>query len=101
MDPWTILKTWTHRQFQVALEWIEREWNEPSRTDHYLMQLAAEIRRSNVKNPQSVKMDHFKIKFERKAKALPVNQGMTTKMTKARWKAAVGLGKRGKKDGRD
>jgi N-acetylmuramic acid 6-phosphate (MurNAc-6-P) etherase len=64
------------------------------------MQTAAEIRRGNVKNSRSVNLDHFKIKFERRAVGV-VPAIQKTKMTKARWKMSVGLGKRGKKDGRD
>lgn len=34
------LRTTTHRQHQLWLEWLEQQWNKPDRTDHYLMQIA-------------------------------------------------------------
>jgi hypothetical protein len=34
----------THRQFRSWMEWDRIEKNRPSRTDHYLMQIAMEVR---------------------------------------------------------
>ncbi len=45
------------------LEYLKQEWREPNKTDHYLMQIAQEIRRANSKKPNSVKLKNFKIKF--------------------------------------
>lgn len=39
------------------------EWNRPNRTDHYLMQLGAEVRRLFSKNPASIGIDKLKIDF--------------------------------------
>lgn len=33
----------THRQFMAWMEWLESEWNRPSRSDNYLMQIAKEV----------------------------------------------------------
>ncbi len=62
------------------MSWLELEWNRPDRTDHYLMQIAVEIRRVLSKNPSSHKLEHLLIKFIRKLdnKAnQKSNQGMT------------------------
>jgi len=42
----------------------QAEWNAPSRSDYYLMQIACEVRRVLRKNPESIKLDSFKIPFE-------------------------------------
>lgn len=31
----------TYRQYLVWMEWLRRQWNEPSRSDHYAMQVGA------------------------------------------------------------
>lgn len=31
----------THRQFETLVCWQEMQWNEPNRTDHYIMQATA------------------------------------------------------------
>jgi len=33
----------THRQFEVWQEWLNQQWNKPSRTDHYLLRIASYI----------------------------------------------------------
>jgi hypothetical protein len=53
----------THRQFRAWHCWMDRQLNQPSRTDHYLMQVAAEICRSRVKDPSRVADSDFKIRF--------------------------------------
>jgi hypothetical protein len=41
--------------------WAELEWNRPSRTDHYLMRVAAEVVRTRVKNPERVTLDDMRL----------------------------------------
>lgn len=53
----------THRQYLVWQTWLAGEWNKPSRTDHYLMQIAFYILRSNVTTPKRVLMEDQKIEF--------------------------------------
>jgi len=50
----------THREFRTWHEWLKIQWNTPSRTDHYLMKIAKEIRSIFNKN---VKEEHFLAKF--------------------------------------
>ncbi len=47
------------------LEWLEfLQWNEErhAKSDVYMAQIAAEIRRSNVKNPRKVRTQDFLLK---------------------------------------
>lgn len=53
----------TQRQFLVTLAWIEHDMSRPSRSDHYLMQVAAEGRRALVEKPSLVKVEDFRIRF--------------------------------------
>ena len=48
----------THRQFEVWQLWLKAEWNQPSRTDHYLMRLAQAFGGS-----EDSTLDDFKIPF--------------------------------------
>jgi hypothetical protein len=54
----------THRQFGAWQAWLRRQWNEPTRTDDYLAQIACEVRRGWVKKPQSVRLQHFRLRYE-------------------------------------
>ncbi len=38
------MKTLSHRQYLTLHEWLKEQWDKPSRTDYYLMQLTAEVR---------------------------------------------------------
>ena len=59
----------TERQFRTWIEWLDSQWNEPSLTDHYLMQIATEVRRVLSKNPNDIKLDDFKIEFSKPKRA--------------------------------
>ena len=54
----------THRQYLAWLAWLDDQWNKPDRRDHYLMQIACEVRRGYVKKASAVKFDQFKIPFK-------------------------------------
>lgn len=57
----------THRQFICWNEWLDFiAINQTSRDNYYQMQVACEQRRSISKNPRSVKLDHFKLRFNKK-----------------------------------
>jgi len=92
MSPREYLAKHTHEEHETWLYWLRDQWNQPSLTDHYLMNLMAEVRRIFAKNPRQVKAEDFKLKFifeaiepvdaklspeERKKKAAA--------MSKARW----------------
>lgn len=60
VDPWKLAKKWTNRQFQIAVSWVDAQWNCPDRSDHYAMQTAL------MMSSGSRNLSEFKIKFERK-----------------------------------
>jgi hypothetical protein len=83
----------TEREMRITLAWLRMQWDRPNRTDWYLMQIAAEVRKGLVKYPNHVKTDQLKIKFKfdegRPAVVLtPQEQMMVSKQC---WLGAVGL----------
>lgn len=90
MMGWEGPATW--RQLETWRMWLKAQWNEPSRTDHYLMQLTAEIRRGNAKDPAKVQDEHFKIKFTEKMtepQTSPLSPEDRTKISRSVWGPAI------------
>ena len=81
------MKSHTETQLKAWLVWIakkrEQDLAEPTPTQWYLMQIAAEVARVLSKNPRAIKTESFKIKFT-KPKKLSLEQ------VKARWFGLVG-----------
>lgn len=98
MTPWEAMERLTHYQYRICLAWIERDWEEPSRTDYYLMQIAAEVQKSRVKKPAQVDMNKLKLKFQKKGKSTGYSPAdpkdrqeidRKTAASKAAWMAAM------------
>jgi len=53
-------------EFILWMEYLEWEINAFDKTAYYLAQVAAEVRRSYVKTPKSVKFEDFVMKFRSK-----------------------------------
>ena len=49
----------THRQFLTYHEWLKDQWDRPSRTDYYLMQLTAIVK--SAASGKSVTLDQCKL----------------------------------------
>jgi hypothetical protein len=87
----------THRQYATWAAWQDAQWNEPGREDHYLMQIAAEVRRGRAKNPRQVKDKDLKISFVKIARGEEpgkMSKEKATALAKARSLARVGASKR-------
>ena len=61
------------------------------------MQVAAEIRRSRVKNPKAVELKHFMIKFERQVRKAFGSKEEAAEASKSLWMGRLGV-KRDKTD---
>jgi len=59
----------TFSEFLAWLEYIRREEERTTKIDTYLAQIAMEIVRSRVKNPEKIKLDTFVLKFRHVAEA--------------------------------
>lgn len=84
----------THREYLTWMQYLDNQWNQPSRSDHYLMQLAAEVHRVPYafgKKNSKVQTKDKQIKFitpTRKPKQ-PLSQERIdeiTRQAKARWR---------------
>lgn len=86
------MKSHTQRQFRTWIAWLDAQWNEPSLSDYYAMQIAAEVRRVLSKKPNDIKLDDFKMKFK---KPKPISKEAAKKekaaASLASWKAILGV----------
>lgn len=79
----------THRQYKAWAAWLEEEWDRPNRTDGYLMQIAAEVRRGHVKQPRRVRLKDFLLSFTGKKPAPTLTVEQASAIAKARWAAIL------------
>ncbi len=86
----------TDREYRIRLAWLEMQWNRPTRSDNYLMQICQEIRRVLSKKPNGIKLAHFKLTFgtgtavERKSyPQTKEEKDKATAMSQASWFGAV------------
>ena len=79
----------THREYLTWIAWLDEQWNKPSKTDSYLMQIAMEVDRVLSNNPNSIQMKHKLLKFVE-----PVLSTMSPEQklvaSKAKWFAVTG-----------
>jgi len=77
----------THREYLIWMRYLEEQWEKPSRTDNYLMQIAAEVRRVLHSNPRRIKQSHFLLSFNGKEKKKPTEEEKQRLIAaaKARW----------------
>lgn len=57
----------TNRQYLMLIAWINEQWNKPSRSDHYVMQVAEEVVNSRPRKRGSKprpKLETYKIPFK-------------------------------------
>ncbi len=84
----------SHREYLTIIAWLEQQWNEPSRSDHYLMQIDARLEQliRAVRGGAIGQMDlnEHKIPFSFKSKKskkviAQEAQERRTAVSKARW----------------
>lgn len=87
------MERWTHREYRTRLAWLDEQWNQPSRNDQYLMQIAMEVRRVLSKKPNAIELDHFKLEFgtTEVKPVLKLTRAQLAKQSIARWCGLVGL----------
>lgn len=88
----------THRQFLVWQVWLRLEWDKPSRSDAYAMQVAAEVRRVLHNKPRTVQLKDFVLKLENRVATATVSAApglskkeLVTAFAKAKWGQMMGL----------
>lgn len=68
------------------------QWNKPTLTHYYLMQIAAEVRRVLSKKPNAIKLKDFLIEFITPTKKDKPSKEEKISRTKSMFKAAFGVG---------
>jgi|TARA_R110002096_G_scaffold55026_9_gene141621 hypothetical protein len=68
------MKTMSHREYRTRLAWLEDQWEQPSRTDNYLMQIALEVARMMSRNKGAYNIGQFLLKFGREKKKVVTEQ---------------------------
>ncbi len=93
------MQSHTHREYKnLWLPYLDKQWNRPSRTDNYLMQVAVEIRRvlnllcvyGSKKPADAVTLTQMILKFVQPKPQLKKTQAIS----KGGWLRAVGLRKK-------
>lgn len=77
--------TLTHRQYLAWGAWFDGEWHRPSLSDHYSMQIAQEVRRVLSRKPNSIKLEHFKLQFERPTEKTEEDEQRQLEIDKSVW----------------
>lgn len=88
----------TSSEFIEWMAFLDLERNQTNKEDYYLAQVAAEVRRSFVKSPQSVHVKDFILSFTRAERSSP-GEGPpamedSTQRSKNYWSAVLGLEKK-------
>ena len=75
---------------------FRKDWNKPSRTDHYLMLIAHRILYVLGGQPKGANLAAQKIPFTFSSgeRAKPVSKERTTQIAKARWFGMLGIGRK-------
>ena len=76
----------THREYRTQRIWLDEQWNEPSRTDHYLIQIAAYVCYVLSKKSK-INLSDFKLTFGIKDPAVrpQITKQKAAKRAKSRW----------------
>lgn len=86
----------SYREYQIRLAWMDQEWNEPDRSDHYLMLIVRYLDAIMRRSGKLKELLSFKIPFTRK------KQELTTKTQEPNqapnhWDATLGAMANGKR----
>ncbi len=101
------MATIPYRLAKAYEAWYKQQWNQPSRTDFYIMQVAQEVKRVLATSPNSIKLKHFLLDFfpfakqreieEKRKKMTPAEikaeKKRLSQLGKAIWLARMGGGK--------
>lgn len=81
------MQTISHREFQTRIAFLNGTWENPSRSDHYLMTIAHAIQNVLRKNSKQFKPKEHKLTFKAKLKK------ETAESAKSRWFGFLRMGK--------
>ena len=99
-----VIGRWSHREYLTRLAWLDLQWNEPDRSDHYAMQIARAIRQ--ILNKSTVTLDQQKIPFDLRRQPVEEEESeeqraarvaAVSQTSKRRWWGVISRGKRRQK----
>lgn len=73
----------TDRQFHAWCAWENIDRNRPGKIEAYLMNIAAEVRRSYAANPNEVNVDDMRVEFTEPPPLMTVEEA--TALSKSKW----------------
>lgn len=84
----------TSREYVEWMVFLERAWQEKDKEEYYHALIAAEVRRANVKDPRSVKMEDLLLTFKAEEKEVkppcsPEEAEERMAVSKAFWSAVM------------
>lgn len=80
----------THRQAMAYNNWLDAQWNVPTRADYYAMQIACEVRRVMSEKPREVLLGHMKLDFKPTAASKPMTPEQAAAASKSTWLSIFG-----------
>lgn len=89
------MKKLSYREYKLRLAWLEDQWNNPSRTDYYLMRLTAIV--GGLFSKKKVKLEDQKISFDNstsRATKPKITKEQASAKSKSRWFGFLGLQKK-------
>lgn len=93
-----VMEKTTSSEFIEWMAYLDLEMHQTKKEDYYLAQVAAEVRRSFVKSPQSVHVKDFILSFTRAERSSPGGDSPViedpTQRSKNYWNAVLGLEKK-------
>lgn len=85
------MNEWPERYKDLAMAWLDAQWNEPSRTDYYLMRVAQRLQQQWSKKQVSLKDQEIKFEFK---KTVPLTREEKIARSKAIWMGGVEAAKK-------
>lgn len=92
ITPGEAIDTFSHSEYRILRRFIIMEEEKTTADQHYLMQIAAEVRRGWVSKPNKVKISDFHLELTKRGrgdKPDKATQEARTKFSKGVWKAAA------------
>lgn len=74
------MQSHTQAEHEGWVAWLDMQYDSPGLVEHYLMLVAAEVRRGYVKNPRRVRLSHMRLSFNAR-----VSHAQAVKASKAAW----------------
>jgi len=84
-----LINTWPEKWVRIIWAWMDDQWENPSRSDHYLMRIAQRVQQTWSK--EKISLEDQKISFKRK-KALTQEEKIA--QSKAAWRGGLAMAKR-------